>query len=29
MATDFNYGGKQIVISGPIKPGGKSNTSEN
>ena len=23
MATDFSYGGKQIVISGPIKPGGK------
>ena len=23
MSTDFNYGGKQIVISGPIKPGGK------
>ena len=23
MTTDFSYGGKQIVISGPIKPGGK------
>ena len=23
MSTDFNYGGKQIVVGGPIKPGGK------
>ena len=23
MATDFTYGGKQIVIGGPIKPNGK------
>ena len=23
MATDFSYGGKQTVISGPIKPSGK------
>ena len=23
MTTDFSYGGKQTVISGPIKPGGK------
>ena len=23
MTTDFTYGGKQIVTSGPIKPGGK------
>ena len=22
MATDFSYGGKQTVISGPVKPGG-------
>ena len=28
MSTDFNYGGKQIVISGPIKPGGKDMPSD-
>ena len=28
MATDFTYGGKQIVISGPIKPNGKDMPSD-
>ena len=28
MPTDFNYGGKQIVISGPIKPNGKDMPSD-
>ena len=28
MATDFNYGGKQIVIGGPIKPNGKDMPSD-
>ena len=28
MSTDFNYGGKQIVVGGPIKPGGKDMPSD-
>ena len=28
MSTDFSYGGKQIVISGPIKPNGKDMPSD-
>ena len=28
MATDFTYGGKQIVIGGPIKPNGKDMPSD-
>ena len=28
MSTDFSYGGKQIVISGPIKPGGQDMPSD-
>ena len=28
MATDFSYGGKQIVIGGPIKPNGKDMPSD-
>ena len=28
MSTDFNYGGKQIVIGGPIKPNGKDMPSD-
>lgn len=28
MSTDFDYGGKQIVISGPIKPSGKDMPSD-
>ena len=28
MTTDFTYGGKQIVISGPIKPNGKDMPSD-
>lgn len=28
MATDFTYGGKQIVVGGPIKPNGKDMPSD-
>ena len=28
MSTDFNYDGKQIVIGGPVKPGGKDMPSD-
>lgn len=28
MSTDFNYGGKQIVVGGPIKPSGKDMPSD-